>query len=171
MHQCICWWEKKGSCSTGTDTWGIQLHCLRKFMSVPMWKEQGCFKPPYQLQQVCQTVTAYWSTDKGCLCGWGLVFPSSVMKISLFFQASLATLKSTTTAPRPHCSLHVTDPKDKEDKLKRFMAFKPASFPYPRKSVIKVYKGGDKVMLWTPPHCFSSFTCQIQLIQVAHRQI
>lgn len=71
-------------------------------------EDQGCFKTPYQLQQVCQTVTAYWSTDKGRLCGRGLVFSSSVMKICLFFKAPLATLKSTTTAPRPHRSLHLT---------------------------------------------------------------
>lgn len=75
---------------------------------VPMWTDQGCFKPPYQLQQVCQTVTAYWSTDKGCLCGRGLVLSPSVMKICLFFKASLATLKSTTTARRPHRSLQLT---------------------------------------------------------------
>lgn len=71
-------------------------------------EDQGCFKTPYQLQQVCQTVTAYWSTDKGRLCGRGWVFSSSDRKICLFFKAPLATLKSTTTAPRPHRSVHLT---------------------------------------------------------------
>ncbi len=40
------------------------------------------------------------------------------------------------------------------------------------KTIIQEHKGGDKtVMLKTPPHCFSSFTFQIQLIQEVQRQI
>ena len=114
-----CWWEKNGRRSTGTVTCGIQLHCVSKFTSVPMWrKDRGAFKPSYHLQPICETVTAYWSTDKGCLCGQALAFASSAVKICLFFKASLATLKSTSTtrlpaSHRPHSCMHT------EDKLPR----------------------------------------------------
>lgn len=65
-------------------------------------KDRGCFKTPYRLPAVCQTVTAYWSADKGRLCDRAWVSPLICPEISLFFKASLVPLKSTTRAPRPH---------------------------------------------------------------------
>lgn len=67
-----------------------------------MWKDQGCFKRPYQLQEFCQTVTAYWSSDKGRLCGRGLVFLRICRGDLLVFQSIIGHLEehdagSTTT--------------------------------------------------------------------------
>ena len=99
--------RKAAAASTGTVTWGIQLHYPRKFMSVPMWKDQGCFKPPYQLQQICQTVTAYWSTDKGCLCGWGLVSLLICYEDLLVFQSIIGHLEEHDdgSATTPHLTI------------------------------------------------------------------
>ena len=130
------WWEKKGKLlywyRNMRDPVTLSEEVYEWF---PMWKKKRRRKEKKKIravlsllinsQQVCQTVTAYWSTDKGRLCGRGLVFSSSVVKICLFFKASLATVKSKTTAPRPHRSLHLTirSPKytDTEDNPFRFI--------------------------------------------------
>lgn len=94
--------KKKGSGgSTGTETWGILFQ--RPWEVCESARKIGvCFKAPYRLPAVCQTVTAYWSADKGRLCGRAWVSPLICPEISLFFKASLVPLKSTTRAPRPH---------------------------------------------------------------------
>lgn len=131
-------------------------------MRLPV-SDQGRFKLSYQHQQICQTVTAYCSTDKGRGCDRGLVSSSSAEKICLFSKAPLATSKSSTTAPRPHCLLDQI-PKYTKINSTAFLYVPDYGITYSRSKNLCRYDSNFIT-------CVSACNCGIQFIQVVQRQM